>query len=517
MPVIQQLSALRDGCAGWIAGQDRAIIWAAVLGLVILIVALQALHTRSSSAKGDGPTLPPSYPSWIPILGHVPHMAVDREGFLSRLRNLYPDGLYSIWLLRKPHVVVYSPSFTSTILNKPSSVVDSEFLRPTLMTSTFGLSRRDAEHYGSLTDEVVPQLSTLLTDEGLSSLTTSTIRQIKLHLVDLLTFNPSPADQSDWEVRAGASVVESPRGESYVELDLFELVRNFVAKTANQGLFGTDFVQNFPDAWDHIWRFDEGFVHMTFVPLWLPLPRVTRARAAAHKLRQYLQEFNEALDKHLDGEDAGARWQDLDDVSPLVKSRARLLRDSNLSPAARAGTELALAWAMNANSNPLISWMVWEIARDPIILERIREETAPYVEVVQPKNEFGPAVWIPPEVRKIDLDGLLTKCPLLKAAYVETLRVYTAVWNVKYTKEDVVLGERGKANESFLLEKGRYVHMPQHVHQSDPEYFPEPKEWHPERHLHESVDASGKTTYTADLGTMKPYSKHETHGVDARY
>jgi hypothetical protein len=51
--------------------------------------------------------------------------------------------------------------------------------------------------------------------------------------------------------------------------------------------------------------------------------------------------------------------------------------------------------------------------------------------------------------------------------------------------------------------------MPQHVHQLNPQYYPDPLEWHPERHVRESVDVNGKKNYTADLGTMKPYSKYE--------
>lgn len=505
---MKQLDAIRDGFASITTGMDRSVTWAVAIGILVLLIALQSFQgSNGTKRKGDGPGSPPSHPSWIPFVGHMPYMALDRESFLSRLRSLYPGGLYSIRLLGKPHNVIYHPSFTATILNKPRSVVDSDFLLPSLLTSNFGLSGADAAQYVTISEKLTQQLMTLLTDEGLNFITNSAITQVKRHASDFVTFNSSPADQADWEVRAGARVVESSKGESFVEADLMELARNFLAKTANQGLFGSDFVENFPDAWDHIWRYDEGFVEMTIIPSWLPLPRVTRAKAAAYKFRQHILEFNEALDKYLDGEDPGSKWTDLDDVSPLVKARARLFRETKLSASARAGSDLAFAWAMNANANPLTSWMVWEISRDPIILERIREEIAPYVQVVQPKNEFGPAVWVAPEIKKIDIDGLVTKCPLLKAAYVETLRVYTAVWNLKYTKEDFVLGERGNNKGSFVLQKDRFIHMPQHVHQLDPKYYPDPWEWHPERHVKESVDAHGNKTYTADLGTMKPYSE----------
>ena len=56
---------------------------------------------------------------------------------------------------------------------------------------------------------------------------------------------------------------------------------------------------------------------------------------------------------------------------------------------------------------PMVAWLLYEINRDPVLLEQIREEIAPFMNVVQPKNDFGLAVWMAPEMRKVDVEGLV--------------------------------------------------------------------------------------------------------------
>jgi cytochrome P450 len=149
--------------------------------------------------------------------------------------------------------------------------------------------------------------------------------------------------------------------------------------------------------------------------------------------------------------------------------------------------------------------MVYEIIRDPILLAQVREEITPHVEAVRPKNEFGPGVWLAPCVKKLDTDALLNKCPLLKSCYIETLRMYSTSSDVKHLKEDVVLNDK---DDGYKLPKGTYAHMPQDLHQFDPEYFSDPRDWQARRHMKETTNEKGQKTFTADMGTLEPYGEH---------
>ncbi|POR35532.1 Uncharacterized protein TPAR_04236 [Tolypocladium paradoxum] len=476
----------------------------AVVATVLAIVVITRVLCRASPSPSDGKQAPPRVPFWLPFFGHAPQMLVNTEGFLARLRDrYYPEGAFSLCLFGKLHHFVHAPALANSLLSRPRT--SAEGVSGSLLTSNFSFSKKDLEQYAAVSQEAKTQFKYLHSEPGLSELVDATVTQVARNIADFVTFNSYPADQMDWERLAGAEVVQGPKGESFVEADLMALAKNFIAKTANCALYGTDFVENFPDMWQLMWTFDEAFLLLAAkVPGWIPWPKLQRARNARRRMLSYTYEFNVAMDKHLEGQDAGIEWQDLDNVSAVVKARIETFRNHGLSLQARAGCDLGLCWAMNSNANQLISWMLFELYRDAVLLEQVREEVAPYVQAVQPQNDFGEAIWLAPTMEKLDLDGLFTKCPLLKAAYLETLRVYTGVWTLRWLTEDVVLDDRAKT-EPYLLRKGTYAHVPQDMHQFDPEYFPNPKEWHHGRHLKEQVDENGRRSLVADMGTIRPY------------
>lgn len=482
---------------------------AAVLAIVVIRRALCGGPPRGASPSAirtDGKQAPPRVPFWLPFFGHAPQMLVNADGFLAKLRDrYYSEGAFSLRLFGKLHHFVHAPALANSLLNRPRT--SAEGVSGSLLVSNFSFSKQDQEQYASVAQEAKTQFKYLLAEPGLTELVDATVTHLGRNIADLVTFNSYPADQMEWERLAGAEVVEAPGGEKFVEADLMGLTKNFIAKTANCALYGTDFVENFPDMWQLMWAFDEAFLLLAAnVPAWIPWPKLQRARNARRRMLSYTYEFNVAMDKHVEGQDPGVKWQDLDNVSAVVKARLETFRKHGLSLQARAGCDLGLCWAMNANANQLVPWMLFELYRDPVLLEQVREEVAPHVRAVQPPNGFGEAIWLAPTLENLDLDGLLTKCPLLKAAYLETLRVYTGTWTMRWLAEDVMVDDRDK-KEPYLLQKGTYAHVPQDLHQFDPEYFPNPTEWHHERHLKEQVDEKGQKSLVADMGTMRPYGK----------
>lgn len=243
---------------------------------------------------------------------------------------------------------------------------------------------------------------------------------------------------------------------------------------------------------------------VTGMPRWVPIPKLTRAHIARRRLINYMASMHVAAEKKHNGEDPGSEWSDLDNMSDLFKARAEAYRKYGYSIEARAASDVAIVWAMNANANPAVFWMLNHIYADKELLEALRTEIAPYVKVVQPKQEFP----VPehPRLESIDEEGLATKCPLLKSCYVETLRVDTAPWSFKTMRQDLVLSGRDKGAEKYLLKKGSFAHIPHALHQTDPLYFDSPEVWRPDRHIkYEADEKSGDKKATVDLGTLRPY------------
>ena len=481
----------------------------AAISILVLVVAVKILFPRANHPTYDGDTRTPTVAdSWLPFLGHGPQMLFNKEHFTSALAKKYPEGVFSLQILGKNHHIVYDPALLGRLLNRPHTSAAEKWTQIRMLERTFTVAKEDAALYVKLTSDKPELFKLLLSEPGLGAFIEANVKQVKAHISEFVSFNISLADQMGWERLADVDVVTSKKGEPFVEADLLALTRHFVAHTANPALFGTDFVQNFPDFFDLLWKFDAGLVlFATGVPGWLPLPRQQRAIAARGRLLTYTREYQEAMSKFLDGEDPGARWQDLENCSAFMKERIISFQKRGISLRGRAACDLSLAWAMNANSSQLVGWLLFELYRDPVLLAQIREEIAPHVRSVQPPNEFGPAVWLAPELESVDVDGLVTKCPLLKAAYWETLRVYTGLWTVKNLSEDVVLQGKGREAEGFLLQQGSFAHVAGELHQLDTDYFPNPKEWRHYRHLREVVDENGQTKTEVDMGTLRPYGK----------
>jgi cytochrome P450 len=510
------LTAMAGPVDAWDAVASRfphAGLVALLVTAIALGVATRLLSGQAAAPCKDGTWLASTPGYWVPFLGHVPQMAWDTDGYLSRMRERFPRGVFSLRLLGQVHTFVHRPSMAIMLMNKPQSVADEEWISEHLMMSNFGFSKADRALFRNAFHEIHANYKQLLAGPTLSRIVDATADNLKRSIADLITLNSYPSDQMEWERLAEADLVETPAGDKVVEANLNELIKNFVAKTASPALFGTDFVNNFPEFPQHIWAFDEAFVLLAMnLPIWVPWPPLHRARRERGKALACMREFHEAFDKFLDGEDPGARWCDMDNVSPLIRSRTETYRKHGISMAGRAACEFSLYWAMNANSAPLVFWMVLEICRDPVLLAEVREEIAPHVVGVQPRNDFGLGVWLAPRLERLDVEALLTQCPLFKSTYVETMRLYTGVWSIKWIQEDTTLKESGRGGESFLLRKGTYAHAPQEVHQLDPRFFPDPNEWRGGRHVKETVDEKGKKVLTAELGTIRPYG--ESHGGD---
>lgn len=465
-------------------------------------------HTSANGARKA-----PAVPYWIPYFGHIPQMAFDSDTFLAGLRRFYPRGAFSLNFFGGTYTVIYKPGLVSALNDLPGNIADGNAAEKHLMKSNFGYpgSRSDMETYDKMHGDLMSQYEKLVSEASLKQMVDRTVQRLRHNIAEFVTFNDSQVDQAVWERTADASTVEDAKGEVAVEADLFELVLNFIAMTANVSLFGTDFVENYPDFWEHLWKFDEGFMVLAMdLPGVLPINKAISARRGKYEVMRCLREFELAIDRDREGGDPVPEWSELDNVSPLVQGRLdEVYRKHNMTIRQRTACDFELAWAMNANSNPLVFWMLWRIYSDAVLLARIREEIENYIVLEKPALGFGAAFNVALRIESMDTDGLLNKCPFLKAAYIETLRVDVGAWSLKAIREDTIISDKaGDSAEKLLLPSGTYALGSHELHHMNPDTFEDPTDWRIHRHIKWTApNEKGEKKPVVDTSILDPYSK----------
>ncbi|KAK5001256.1 hypothetical protein LTR66_000033 [Elasticomyces elasticus] len=489
--------------------EHTSSVWVGAVQALLLALAMLAVCTRSISAyhgsskkesKSDATTVP-LLPYWLPILGHLPNMALMPDKLLRGARSGFPSGIFALNFGGTTHNIIFSPSLGTALLGQKPAIAAHEQVSKYMMNAVFGFPKSQFVRYDAAVEEILKAYRLLLSEPYLGQLVATTASTLKESVRDWVTGSRSVVDQMLWERNAGAESVISDTGETTVEASLLTLTRDFIGSVASPSLFGTAFVSNNPEILSDLWTLDSGFLLIaTGLPRWLPIPRLTRAHIARQRLLRAIETFEMAMDKDADGEDVAIEYGDLSDVSQLIRTRVGIYRKHGFNVRARAACELALMWATNANANALVFWMLNRIYADKALLAMVRKEIEPYVKAVRPRMEFPIAE--PTRLETFDVDALNSKCPLLKSCYIECLRLDCAPWSLKKVEQDFVLQDRDKNSQgAWLLRKGSYAHVAHDLHSTDPRYFDSPDEWRAHRHI--KLDEKGERS--ADMGTIRPY------------
>lgn len=480
--------------------------------LTAIALCITLLLTRILSNKGatvktldqNGTQTVPAVPYWIPLVGHIPNMAWDADGFVRHLRYAFPNGIFALNFGGTRHNVLYTPGLATALLNQKTENAASEDVSKAIVDRVFGFPKKDLKtKYDRGIGGVMGCYKYVLTEPSLGNMVATTAAKIRDNITNLVTGSESPVDEMVWEKTSSARKTTDKRGEAVVEASLLPLIRDFAAHNANPSIMGSDFLANFPNFFEDLWILDRGFLLLAAgLPRWLPIPTLTRAHIARRRLLDSLMTFHEAMENEWNGTNTDAKWSSLDDVGALIKARMEQYRKHGWSIRARAATEHALMWAANANSNPLMFWMINHIYADRALLEMIREEIAQFVGAVEPDQKFAFAE--PARFDRFDVEGLCSSCPLLKSCYIECLRLDTASWSLKIIKQDFVLQSREKGAQGWLLRKGDYAHAAHDLHNTDPSVFADPMIFRADRHVKQEGDEKGRT---ADMGSIRPYGE----------
>lgn len=221
------------------------------------------------------------------------------------------------------------------------------------------------------------------------------------------------------------------------------------------------------------------------LPRWFPIPGLVPAHIARRRLLLHVGKFNHALDKVIAGEDPGTDYRDLSDVSEAYLALQATIR--TFGPSIRNGLSVYAIWVFS-NSIILAYWMLYRVlsqANDSNdALDKLRLEINSYASVTQAPPTLG---FSEPPRLKYNVDGLVSKCPLLKASYIETVRMDTRPWISKQLMRDIIApppiaNPKPVDPPSFRLQKDEFVDLSYCLVHSDPSIWADSKAFMPSRH-----------------------------------
>lgn len=470
---------------------------------------------RTSAAKG-AVQIVPLLPYWIPWVGHALSFAVGAVPYLQSVSRFMGDktAAYALLMGNTRHNFILSPSIAKQVINDRKSPVNMDAWTYYVHKHVFK-DGGDLEvmHPHSVKGPIAQAVHNMVKDAFVTKGIKVMVADVERMASDLISGKPV-AEQPSWELSGRVRILER-KPKMVAEVSLNPLMRDFTSDIMARVFLGKDFMKNNPSVVKDLWTLDDKIISfMAQAPTWLPNMRA--ATEARERLLNALIEFHEAYTLYLEGKDPGSKWGDMSDVSTVIHDRTLAWNASTAPTTVRgnAGQMLSLFWVTNVNANQIIFWLVFYVFSDPVLLRELREEIAPYVKRCSPDPDDKTGQQ--QKSLDIDVEGLWRRCPLLKGAVFETLRLEVGATSVKYVERDFVLHESeedakflGKDRpESFLIKKDEMIWVPHALHQLDGKYWSDPDRFDARR-FWENRDQDDLSMVKVEYKTMKVWGGGE--------
>ena len=198
-------------------------VWQSIFALTFVLLISTRLLSASrghSEIATDGSRSIPMAPYWLPVLGHIPNMALTPAGLFEWARETYVDGIFSLNLGGSTNHFVFKPSLAANLMSKPREVADMGDAIKRLVFLFCGYPRDESEILDNSYEELRGLSKMLLSEPTLGELVKSTGDLVLANVPNLVSFTESVVDQMGWERSSNAEVITTPEGEQVVEASL---------------------------------------------------------------------------------------------------------------------------------------------------------------------------------------------------------------------------------------------------------------------------------------------------------
>ncbi|KAI1656394.1 putative cytochrome P450 [Daldinia decipiens] len=230
--------------------------------------------------------------------------------------------------------------------------------------------------------------------------------------------------------------------EKWTSVRLFQFLKNDMAESAIESLFGSQILHLNPDLIKCYWEFDEVAGELVW-----GLPKFIRRKP--WKIREQLHHM--AL-RHIESAWNNFNWNGPEcesDWEPHFGSRfsretAKWFREAGFSDRTASGHTTAIMFGLNGNTLPIVAWALMEIIQDRPLLQAVREDVLRSFVRDQGTGQ-----------RRIDTEKLLS-LPLLSSIYTEVLRMHISFNVTRMVRQDLLV-------DGYHVNKGSILQAPSQI------------------------------------------------------
>ncbi|KAH7321454.1 hypothetical protein BKA65DRAFT_512162 [Rhexocercosporidium sp. MPI-PUGE-AT-0058] len=291
-----------------------------------------------------------------------------------------------------------------------------------VLESFFGIPKRSEEKYQKASEELNSCNRFILDEPHKTTILKISLKNLERNIPQMISFISTPIDLQPWEHHAQTQFL-SPLE---TELNLPSLIRSMMGHALIPAAFGHALLEKHPSILQDMNELDLGRSYLLRnLPPWTPWPGVVKAHIARSRVWTALDDVQRVLDESTRdmGGGADSTWGDLEDVSLLVRKRNEIYRERKFEIKERG--DITILHSLLAHPTLLPLWQILHILSTPNLLPLIRTEITPYAKVAKPFS-IG-AISEAPKLA-LSLEGLTTKCPLLRSTFLETLRLVDRKW-----------------------------------------------------------------------------------------
>jgi len=150
-----------------------------------------------------------------------------------------------------------------------------------------------------------------------------------------------------------------------------------------------------------------------------------------------------------------------DDVSPFIKRRTFTQRKYGFGPNECGDWDLAMMLVATTNAVPTLFWTVVYVLSSPAIIASVREEVSAIT-----SRSTDPATG--ETSMTITAGKFATHCPILCAAYQESIRLSNRQMSIRVAEEDTTVASSDK---TFLIQKDSVLFIPSNIYSESPEIW----------------------------------------------